>query len=130
MDHNNSTATAYQAIIDKAHEDANFKSALIANPEKALTDFGVEVEKASNLKLKVTDQSDPSKIYINIHPPFTDSVELSDEELEAIAGGCSVEIKSLELTAGYKSTLQPMAFPKYEYNVGAKLTLNFKQKKK
>ena len=52
-------------IISEAWENDYFKQALLANPEKTLEQlFGRKF--ATNKPIKVTDQSDPSYLYINI----------------------------------------------------------------
>lgn len=52
-------------IISEAWENDSFKQSLLTSPEEALEDlFGVKL--SNSKKIKVTDQSDPAYLYINI----------------------------------------------------------------
>jgi hypothetical protein len=52
-------------IISEAWENDQFKQALLANPKETLEQiFGKKF--SSGKRIKVTDQSDPSYLYINI----------------------------------------------------------------
>ena len=80
----------YAKVVQKAWEDPQFKSELMANPVEA-------IEKATGHKLNlpegqmlvVRDQTDESTVYINIpaQPKNLADVELNEEQLEAVAGG-------------------------------------------
>ncbi|WNJ16387.1 NHLP leader peptide family RiPP precursor [Pontibacter sp. G13] len=76
-------------MFEKAWKDPEFKSDLIANPEATIREsFGLEFELPGGKELVVVDQSDDSKVFVNIpSEPDLDEVELTDEELELIAGG-------------------------------------------
>ena len=77
-------------LITKAWEDPNFKENLIANPKEEIENI---TEKAlpRDKKLFVIDQTDPDHIYINIPAkPIIEDKELTDNQLESIAGGTSV----------------------------------------
>ncbi|QTE23310.1 NHLP leader peptide family RiPP precursor [Polaribacter cellanae] len=76
-------------LINKCWEDENFKKELIANPTKTLEKFlGKPLNNKKGIKLVVNDQTDPSFIHINIpqNQKF-DDIELTDDQLEAVAGG-------------------------------------------
>ncbi|WP_298511876.1 hypothetical protein [uncultured Kordia sp.] len=75
-------------ITQKAQNDKEFKSDLISNPVKVFKEkYGLTVK--PDLHCVVEDQSDDSIIYLNIPRPFDhdDSVELTEEQLEKVAGG-------------------------------------------
>ena len=76
-----------QTVINKAWEDAQFKSALVTNPKSAIhSATGLAVP--DNVNIVVNDQTNEDIIYLNIPPkPDFDSMELTDEQLEQVAGG-------------------------------------------
>jgi ABC-type bacteriocin/lantibiotic exporter with double-glycine peptidase domain len=81
-----------QAIISKAWEDTNFRKALISNPIEEIEKLtGVKVELPEGRELVIMDQTDKSKVYVNIPAePEMENMELSEEQLENIAGGGQV----------------------------------------
>ena len=78
-----------QTIITKAWEDESFKQELIANPIKAIEKVtGERINLPEGKTLIVKDQTDDSVVYINIPAePNMEDLELSEEQLEVIAGG-------------------------------------------
>ncbi len=81
------TKKVIQTVINKAWEDDNFRQELVSNPNAAIASVtGGSVP--ANYELVVADQTDPATIYLNIPPkPNFDNMELSDEQLEQVAGG-------------------------------------------
>ena len=81
-----------QTIIGKAWEDKSFKQALIDSPIEAIKKAtGETVIVPEGKRMVVRDQTNESVIYINIPAePKLDDVELSEEQLEAVAGGMSI----------------------------------------
>ncbi len=77
------------AVMAKCWEDENFKQELLANPVDTIEKFkGSPLNIPEGMNFVVTDQTDPSSIYFNIAAkPMFDSVELTDDQLEAVAGG-------------------------------------------
>ena len=76
-------------IITKCWEDASFKQQLIANPEETIKNLtGKDVNIPEGRKLVVNDQTNDGFIHLNIpaQPNLAD-LELSDEQLESVAGG-------------------------------------------
>lgn len=78
-------------IVQKAWEDADFKRELVANPTAAMEALtGHRFEVPEGQKLVVVDQTDESTIYFNIPRQVNiDSLELTEEQLEQVAGGIS-----------------------------------------
>lgn len=78
-----------EAIISKAWEDTSFRKELQVDPIKAIEKLtGVKVVIPEGKSLVITDQTDKSKIYVNIPvEPEVENLELTEEQLEAVAGG-------------------------------------------
>jgi len=82
----------YQTIVAKSWEDQMFKANLIKNPKVAIEELiGQEISLPEGMSLVAEDQSDRSIIYLNIHRKIDiNEFELSDEQLEMVAGGIFV----------------------------------------
>ena len=82
--------TLINHVITAVWEDENFKQELLNSPEEAIKQLtGEDVKLGKGKKLVVRDQTDPDTIYINVPPePNLDDVELNEDQLEAVAGGC------------------------------------------
>jgi hypothetical protein len=79
----------YADIVQKAWEDANFKKALVENPVATIESFtGQKLNLPAGKTLVVRDQTDEQTVYINIPATPEVNVELNEEQLEAVAGGC------------------------------------------
>ena len=76
-------------IAEKCWESPDFKENLINNPKLELENlFGNQVNLPENKKIVIEDQTDNNIIYLNIpQKPDFSNIELSDEQLEAVAGG-------------------------------------------
>jgi hypothetical protein len=83
------TQEILQKIITKAWEDEAFKKELIANPVKAIEELtGEKINLPEGKTIEVKDQTDASVVFINIPTePSLESMELNEEQLEAVAGG-------------------------------------------
>lgn len=78
-----------QSVIQRALEDISFKKNLIKKPTETIEKFiGQSINLPKGKHIVVHDQSDPAAIYITI-PTETDTedIELTEEQLEAVAGG-------------------------------------------
>jgi hypothetical protein len=81
----------YEEIVQKAWEDSNFKQELMTSPVTTIEKFtGKKLNLPEGKTIVVSDQTDDSAVYINI-PAMTsiDNMELSEEQLEAVAGGAA-----------------------------------------
>ncbi|MBB4807379.1 ABC-type bacteriocin/lantibiotic exporter with double-glycine peptidase domain [Chryseobacterium defluvii] len=78
-----------QQVISKAWEDMNFRKELVVDPVTAIEKLtGVKVVLPEGKELIIVDQTDKSKVYVNIPAePEMENMELSEEQLEMIAGG-------------------------------------------
>ena len=82
----NETNSKMAQLIDRAMSDETFKAQLIANPVAILKAEGIEVPEG--LEIKVLENSDT--IFHLVLPVQTS--ELSDEDLDQVAGGEDVQI--------------------------------------
>ncbi|WP_283422635.1 NHLP leader peptide family RiPP precursor [Chryseobacterium profundimaris] len=78
-----------QLVISKAWEDQTFRKELIEDPVTAIENLtGAKITLPEGKELIIADQSDNSKIFVNIpSEPDLENMELSEDQLEAIAGG-------------------------------------------
>lgn len=81
----------YNKLVNRCWEDESFKQELIAKPLETLESFygkSLNIEAKGKTHVVVTDQTNPGVMYVNIPgKPNFDDMELTDAELEAIAGG-------------------------------------------
>ena len=77
------------SIVNEALTNDEFKNQLIDNPRKAINQFANgEYYLSEDLNVIVHDESDTNFIYFNIPAKIDmDDIELSNEELEIVAGG-------------------------------------------
>lgn len=79
----------YESIIIEALKNDLFKKQLIDKPRKTINKYANgEFYLSDEIKVVVDDQSDQSLIYLNIPAKIDiDELELTDEELNHVAGG-------------------------------------------
>ena len=70
-------------VISKANQDSTFKQELLADPEKALKAFSPKFGMPKGWDVVVEDQKDT--VFIDF--VRSEDVELSEEDLEQVAGG-------------------------------------------
>lgn len=83
-------------IIRRSISDASFKERLLANPRDIFEELDSSALLNDNREVVVVDQTDTSKIFINLSllsfklwGGEIDEMELTEEELEMVAGGIS-----------------------------------------
>ena len=102
-------------IIQKAWDDASFKERLIKTPVQALEEeLGVKIELPEGKILVVVDQSAENKIHINI-PPVRKDEELTEDQLEAVAGGTNRSSFDLDGSKGPFIPIWPSPGPYNPY---------------
>lgn len=76
-------------VISKAWEDKSFRKQLTADPIGTIENHtGAKVILPEGKELIIIDQTDTTKVFVNIpSEPDFENVELSEEQLEKIAGG-------------------------------------------
>ena len=91
--------SALETLFDKARADESFKQELMNNP-RAVIQQTVNIAFPENVKIVVRDQSNPTNAYINIpRQPDPEAMELTDEQLEMVAGG-DITLGAVLLYAG------------------------------
>ena len=79
-------------LIDRAWNDDEFRRSLLASPiETIQNELGVEVPEGVDIHV-VEESSSTLFLVIPVNPFVEDDGELTDEELEAVAGGRQPEI--------------------------------------
>ena len=76
----------FETIIAKSREDETFKKELLTNPIQTLEKLAGKPVDTYGMKIVFIDQSDKSTLYVNI-PTDIDAMELTEEQLEMVAGG-------------------------------------------
>ena len=77
------------SLIIKCWEDESFKNELVASPTQTFEKFAkIPVNLPEGVQLIVNDQTNKMFVHINIPAkPEIDDLELTDEQLEMVAGG-------------------------------------------
>lgn len=91
LEQQNKAQQLLTTLAQKAWESTTFKEQLINNPIAAIEEAtGKDLSKLNDKRIVVEDQTDESIIYLNIPAqPSIDNIQLTEEELETIAGGLS-----------------------------------------
>jgi hypothetical protein len=78
-----------KTLVQRAWESAAFKEQLIKNPVATIEEVtGKDLTNLNDKRIIVEDQTDESVIYLNIPAKVSfDELELTEEQLEQIAGG-------------------------------------------
>jgi hypothetical protein len=88
-EHQEKGAELMKSLVEKAWESASFKDQLIKNPLATIQEFtNKSFVLPDNQSIVVEDQTNESVIYFNIPAePNLDGLELTEEQLELVAGG-------------------------------------------
>jgi hypothetical protein len=78
-----------ETIIAKASQDSKFKEELISNPKLAFSREGISLP--DRINVNVIEES-ATNYYLVLPAPISNSEELSEAELESIAGGWKITI--------------------------------------
>jgi len=73
-----------EKLIVKAWQDSSFKQELFSNPKSALEKEGISLPE--NIEVRVVEESSTA-FYLVIPTPPVGTEELSEAELESVAGG-------------------------------------------
>ncbi len=78
-----------QQVVTEAWDNPTFKQELIASPIEAIRKLtGETIQLPEGKTFQVFDQSNPDVVSLTIPPkPSLEDVELTDSQLEAVAGG-------------------------------------------
>ncbi len=96
-------AELLKVLVEKAWENANFKDQLVKNPITTIENFtSKKFTLPEDKKIVVDDQTDESVIYLNIPPePNLSELELTEEQLEMIAGGITPTVVVAAYVGGF-----------------------------
>jgi NifB/MoaA-like Fe-S oxidoreductase len=88
-------------IIEKALSNSSFKERLMEEPTSAIKEIHPDYNLADNTKLEVVDQTKFGTLYINVSAleyvllgGEIEDIELTPEQLAAVAGGVSCYVLS------------------------------------
>lgn len=84
--------------LERACVDDQFKKQLVDAPKETLEQFiGKEIILKEGMTIRAIDQTNPKTLFLNILPKKTlESIELNEEQLEAIAGGAPARTETKE----------------------------------
>jgi hypothetical protein len=92
-----------QRLIEKAMKDESFRKYLIENPDAAI-EAETGIKTPETMKIIVLEE-DPQTVYLVLPPNSfaNDILELSDAELEAVAGGYDIWTKGTDCVSCKKA---------------------------
>lgn len=80
-----------QAIIDRAADDAAFRAQLVADPRGTVAEY-INGPVPETADIRVFEEPQGSVYLVLPHLPVTEGAELTEDMLEAVAGGDWVEL--------------------------------------
>ncbi len=92
-----------EALVQKAWESETFKQQLVNDPVAAIESAtGKTFNVPAGKRIVVRDQSAQNTVYVNIpRQPSLDEMELTEEQLEQVAGGEAPDTWNPIILAGY-----------------------------
>ncbi|NMG07809.1 NHLP leader peptide family natural product precursor [Brasilonema sp. UFV-L1] len=78
-----------EKLITRAWQDASFKQELLSNPQAAFEKEGITLPES--IKVTVVEES-PSSFYLVLPTQPSETAELSETELESVAGGKFIDV--------------------------------------
>jgi hypothetical protein len=85
-----SRAEMERRLINRSLQDEDFRQRLLAEPRAAIEqELGIRVPESIEVRV-VEESADTIYLVLPSASPLGQGVELSDQELEALAGGCSL----------------------------------------
>lgn len=96
-----------QQVINEAWVNDSFKAELMANPAEAIERLTGEKLNLQGKEMVVRDQTDEHTIFINIPVKQEVNAELTEEQLEAVAGGCYDQPGATVYNPGNPIILEP-----------------------
>ena len=80
-----------QQVLSRAMNDGDFRAALVADPRTALSgEFGIDIPES--LDVRVFEESANSYFVVLPQAGIENGAELTEDQLEAVAGGWSVTL--------------------------------------
>jgi len=89
--------TDHQSVLAKIHaacwKDETFKVRFMNDPKAVLAEHGIDVP--DRIEVTVVENTD-DRVHITLPKAPSDHGDLSDEELEAAAGGASMAVQTMQ----------------------------------
>jgi hypothetical protein len=85
-----SRAEMERSLVNRSLEDEEFRQRLLAEPRAAIEqELGIRLPESIEVRV-VEESAETIYLVLPSASPLGEGVELSDQELEALAGGCSL----------------------------------------
>ena len=85
---------AYGKIVVKAWGDEEFKEKLLADPAAVFKDNGIDIPQG--VEVKMVEAATEKVVHFVLPPPPTEA-ELSEEDLDKVAGGMSYQNQGMQI---------------------------------
>ena len=103
-----------QQLLRKATTDAQFRQDLLANPKAAIAaEYGITFPETVTIHIH---EETPTSLHLAVPIPIVSTDELSDEELESVAGGITSTAYYYDSNAARRAQLDAMISNVYATN--------------